>query len=409
MFGLVTPCRHALPGALRDAWTAHLCGLCLTLRDRHGQLARTTTNVDAVMVSVLVAAQRPELAATRTAKACLLRGMRPARVVRSDAPAARLAGGVSLVLAGGTLRDHVADGDLPRTARPLAGRVGRRWETRGRAMLGELGLEAERLAGVAQRQAQVESDARAGDLLVVTAPAEAAVSDALAHTAALAARPDNRAALAEAGRMIGRVVHLADALLDQPDDDRHGRWNPLTATRTAPSEAVAVIRRALERTRATVDRLDLPGLAPGAAPDAVVQAELARRLLGRELPRAVHRMLARAGHGGRVCGGRERCGGPVGAEPSLDPGAARPRVSPASPSVSPEGLPPGPIQALSGPEPARGRDGCCNWRRWCDSCDCDCDCCDCCDCCNCGDCCDSCGCSDSCDCGGCCDCSGCDC
>jgi hypothetical protein len=59
MFGIIRPCRHSLPGDLHAAWSAHLCGLCLALRDGHGQIARVATNYDGMIISVLVEAQNP--------------------------------------------------------------------------------------------------------------------------------------------------------------------------------------------------------------------------------------------------------------------------------------------------------------------------------------------------------------
>jgi hypothetical protein len=46
VFGVVRPCRHVLCGSLFRDWTAHLCGLCLTLRAEHGQAARLVTDYD---------------------------------------------------------------------------------------------------------------------------------------------------------------------------------------------------------------------------------------------------------------------------------------------------------------------------------------------------------------------------
>ena len=57
MFGIVRPCRHRLRCGLFGEWAAHLCGLCLTLRDLHGQSARLVTNYDGLLVSVLTEAQ----------------------------------------------------------------------------------------------------------------------------------------------------------------------------------------------------------------------------------------------------------------------------------------------------------------------------------------------------------------
>src|SRR3954466_877862 len=106
MFGIVRPCRHRLPETLRTSWLAHLCGLCLALRDDHGQLARTATNYDGLLVSVLVEAQGPAAAGSgrRTAGPCPLRGMRTASVARGEG--ARLAAAVSLALASAKVRDH---------------------------------------------------------------------------------------------------------------------------------------------------------------------------------------------------------------------------------------------------------------------------------------------------------------
>jgi hypothetical protein len=74
-------------------------------------------------------------------------------------------------------------------------------------------------------------------VLALTAPAEEAVAAAFAHTAVLAGRPGNAAALAEAGRFFGRIAHLLDAVEDRAGDDARGAFNPLTATGTGPEEA----------------------------------------------------------------------------------------------------------------------------------------------------------------------------
>src|SRR5215468_183761 len=134
MFGIIRPCRHRLGGELRSAWQAHLCGMCLSLRDDHGQLARLATNYDGLIISVLAEAQAPPGTdpSRRRAGPCPLRGMRRADVVTGDF--ARLAATVSLVLAAAKARDHAADGD------GLAGRPGlrqattalaRNWESQG--------------------------------------------------------------------------------------------------------------------------------------------------------------------------------------------------------------------------------------------------------------------------------------
>nr|BFE84926.1 hypothetical protein GCM10020093_075270 [Planobispora longispora] len=78
MFGIVRPCRHGMCGGLFAAWMAHLCGLCLALRDEHGHAARLVTNYDGLLVSVLTEAQAPALSPRREAA--------PARCAGSPAP-----------------------------------------------------------------------------------------------------------------------------------------------------------------------------------------------------------------------------------------------------------------------------------------------------------------------------------
>lgn len=111
MFGILRPCRHSLSEDLAREWMSHMCGLCLALRDEHGQTSRIATNYDGLVLSVLTAAQSEEHAGTRTAGRCPLRGMRGARV--ADGSGAHLAAAVSLMLASAKISDHIEDGTAP--------------------------------------------------------------------------------------------------------------------------------------------------------------------------------------------------------------------------------------------------------------------------------------------------------
>src|SRR5690349_18621095 len=114
MFGIIRPCRNRMGAELRSAWLAHLCGMCLSLRDEHGHLARVVTNYDGLLISAMVEAQSG--LSRRSAGPCALRGMKSADVAIGSG--ARLAASVSLVLASLKIDDHVDDGD------GLAGKVG---------------------------------------------------------------------------------------------------------------------------------------------------------------------------------------------------------------------------------------------------------------------------------------------
>ncbi|MEW9550766.1 DUF5685 family protein [Nonomuraea sp. NPDC050783] len=238
MFGILRPCAaHGCPSLMR-AWRAHLCGLCLTLRDGQGHGARLATNYDTLVVSVLAEAQLPSAAPRRTAGPCALRGFRPAEVLDARADGARLAAAVSLVLAAGKLRDHVADGEAAFGTVAARRRLAARWQRGGARMAAGVGFDAAALAATVDRQLDVERSAGpATGLLALTAPTEDAVAAAFAHTAVLAGRPGNAAPLAEAGRFFGRLAHLLDAVEDRAGDEARGAFNPLTATATSPREA----------------------------------------------------------------------------------------------------------------------------------------------------------------------------
>ncbi|MFF0492281.1 DUF5685 family protein [Nocardia sp. NPDC004068] len=238
MFGIIRPCRHRLGEELGRAWLAQLCGLCLALRDGHGQAARVATNYDGLVISALVEAQSPGTS-RRAAGPCPLRGMRRADVATGDC--VRLAATVSLVLAAAKVRDHADDGDGwagTTGLRPAARRIADRWARQGTESGAALGFDTAVLLRAVDRQIAVEAAAGPGTaLLEVTEPTEAATAAAFGHTAILAGRPRNVDALTEAGRLFGRTAHLLDAVEDLADDLARGKWNPLAATGSGVDEA----------------------------------------------------------------------------------------------------------------------------------------------------------------------------
>lgn len=272
MLGLVQPCRHSLPGDLFTQWQAHLCGLCLSLRDGHGQAARLTTNTDAVMISILTAAQRPQPETIAGAGACPLRGMRSAVVVGATDPGLTLAAAASLTLAAAKAGDVVAEQrhGLARPSRlkaAVARGAARRLERHARTEDSPLDVDA--LLTTLSDQAALESSgvapagsktatagsrmatagsrvATAGSgptLTELTEPTARACAQVFAATADSAGNPANREPLAEIGYHYGRLAHLLDAVEDIGRDARTGDFNPLTATGTTTAEALADCRR----------------------------------------------------------------------------------------------------------------------------------------------------------------------
>lgn len=307
MFGIVRPCRHRLRGRLFGEWTAHLCGLCLTLRDLHGQSARLVTNYDGLLVSVLTEAQNPALAPHRAAGPCALRRFRRADVIDASAVGAQLAASVSLMLAAGKIRDHVADRDGAYARRLVAAGAGlaaSRWQAAGHRVGASIGFDAALLADAIARQARIERSATAA-LAEITEPTETAVSAAFAHTAVLAGRPANVEPLAQAGLYFGRIAHLIDAIEDLADDEITGAYNPLLATATPPLQAAGHCATALTGLRTSIAALDLE------------RPALTESLLASEVGVAVDRAFTQIMRDAGLAG-------PDGTGASLGPGPADP-------------------------------------------------------------------------------------
>ena len=344
------PCRHRLSATERTRWAGHLCGLCLTLRDEVGHDARLATSYDGLLLSVLVEDLAPDGVGHRRAGPCPLRGMRPARVVASTAAAAQLAASVSLLLAAAKVADHVADGQAPRAMRL----VSRRWERAGRLLVDGVGLDPRAVLGPVADQAGVEA-VGGRDLCSYTAPTEAATSAAFAHAAVLSGRPDFGPGLATAGAAFGRLAHLLDAVEDEADDRRAGRFNPLAASGTSRSEARTVAERCVI------------GLRHGLGSAGLTGSTLAHRLLVHEAGHAVRRIFDHPAEGS----------GPLGCLLVACPSCAE----------------------MPNPLPGKGRRRCGRCCSGCDCCEDGCDACDCCCCCAEGaSCCDCCNCCDGCDC-----------
>lgn len=306
MFGIIRPCRHRLGGDLAAAWQAHLCGMCLSLRDDHGQAARLATNYDGLVISVLAEAQADGAPERRTAGRCALRRMRKLDVAVGDC--ARLAATVSLVLAAAKIRDHTDDGDgafgTP-GVRGAAAALADRWAAAGTRTGRELGFEVGVLTEAIGRQTAVEAAAGPGTpLLAVTEPTETATAAAFAHTAVLAGKPVNKPPLAEAGRLFGRIAHLVDAVEDLAADQASGAWNPLLATGRDLTEARRLCDDALLGIKLALNDAEF------------TDTSLVHALLVHELARSVRRVFAAAPAGpgaAAASAGSPGCGLPAAA------------------------------------------------------------------------------------------------
>ncbi|WP_433757654.1 DUF5685 family protein [Nocardia sp. CA-135398] len=411
LFGMLRPCSHGAEkyGIDASTWRTHMCGLCLGLRDGHGQLARAATNTDAIVLSVLTEAQMSGSVGRSTAGPCALRGMRRAEVASADSPGVLLAATASLLLGSAKIRDHVHDGDgSVLTRRPMT-KVSSRWADRARSQASLIGLDVEPLVAAINSQAELEALASASaipsaaaepfasrlhepgvvasppvSLDELTAPTQICGAEFFAHTAVLADRPDNVAALREAGRHFGRIAHLADAIEDFDDDRTRGRFNPLAATGTTMPEAYDLLRQSDSHLRKAVAEAKLD------------QVPTIRWMLIDPLHALVRRVGRGLGATANACSTSRHT--PTMQYP-MPPGTGFERP-PRRPGI-------GEALALVLGVYCTGYACCadhtnpCDGTRkdaWIKNCDCG-------DCCDCGECCDGCNC---CDCDGCC-CDGCGC
>jgi hypothetical protein len=237
-----------------------MCGLCLGLREGQGQLARTATNTDAIVLSVLTEAQLDAPMRRTTAGRCALRGMQRAEVAAADSPGVLLASTASLLLGSAKIRDHVEDRDgSVLTRRPMA-KVSTRWANGARVQAGRIGLDLEPLVAAINSQTTLEQ--RGGvSLDELTVPTQTCAAEFFAHTAVLAGQPDNVDPMREAGKHFGRIAHLADAVEDLEDDLANGRFNPLAVTGTTLPEAYDLLRQSdsdLRRAVAAAELADVP-------------------------------------------------------------------------------------------------------------------------------------------------------
>lgn len=265
---MLKPCAHgaAKYGIDPGQWQAHMCGLCLGLRDGHGQLARAATNTDAIVLSVLTEAQAGDSGARTTAGPCPLRGMRRASVVAANAPGVQLAATASLLLGAAKIRDHVDDGDAAALARGPMRRVSSTWAARAQEQAAQIGLDVRPMLAAIATQSALEAKAAPdatslGTLDDLTGPTQLCAATLFGHTATLAGRPENVVALQEIGRHVGRIAHLADAIEDLERDRARGRFNPLDATGTDMPRAYQLVREsetAIRRAAAEAELDQLP-------------------------------------------------------------------------------------------------------------------------------------------------------
>ena len=219
MFGYVRPALEGLEEGQRDAYQSAYCGLCHALGERHGWLARMTLQYDFTFLAiVLTAGAGEDRLCPRRCPLHPLRGPRPCL----GGAALDAAADQSVILTWHKLGDDVDDHGFF-TALPfrLARRLFRRAYRRA-----------------AQAQPRFDGRVREGlarlrELERAGSPQLDRAADAFAGILGCAAQAvpgeGERRALSQLLYHLGRWVYLMDAWDDLEEDERRGRYNPLTA------------------------------------------------------------------------------------------------------------------------------------------------------------------------------------
>lgn len=216
MYGYVRPVRDELKVREYEQFRGVYCGLCHTLKERYGPLARFAVNYDLTFLAMLLAGPQEEKTCPRR---CPYHPMRKTMCPEAF-PAMEAAADYSVILAYWKMRDGVRD-------ERFFGALG--------ARLGAATLRPAYKKAAAARPAFADTAKTELSALALLEEEMTPVLDAAAEPFAklLAAAADGAADSAR-GRVLrellyhlGRIVYILDAADDLSEDERTGAYNPL--------------------------------------------------------------------------------------------------------------------------------------------------------------------------------------
>ncbi|MCP4347117.1 MAG: hypothetical protein GY795_16510 [Desulfobacterales bacterium] len=224
MFGLIKECH--LNCSEKQTWTAHMCGLCLALKENHGQLSRLATNSDAVLLSVLCEAQSPEMF-PRTLHSCAFHKFRKKDIVKPDNAASQYAAAISVLIGASKIADHVIDKDtwikyFPNFFYSIASR----WNRAAHGIGKGLGFNTQSVESRIKLQLSREQQQNK-DFTFYSHAIEEASAETCSFTADISGCRRNKEILYHVGQMFGRIIYLLDSYRDYASDTAHNKFNAL--------------------------------------------------------------------------------------------------------------------------------------------------------------------------------------
>ena len=213
MFGYIVPAMEALSEENRNRYQAYYCGLCRTLKERHGNTGRLTLSNDMTFLFVLLSSlYEPEEQTGK--KRCAPHPIHPRSYLQNEFAAYCADMNIALAYHKG-LDDWKDDRSLM-----------------GRAQAGLLAKAYSRVEAQYPEKCKAIEECLAA--IGCLEEENAALADAPANLTArmlgmiFRCREDEWAdTMEEIGASIGRFIYLMDAYDDLTSDCKHGRYNPL--------------------------------------------------------------------------------------------------------------------------------------------------------------------------------------
>ncbi|MDM8556662.1 DUF5685 family protein [Desulfococcaceae bacterium HSG7] len=244
----------------RRDWMAHLCGICLALKNNYGFPARMAVNTDGVALSVLCEAQA-DIPFPRSRHRCPLNGYREIDIVRPDAVMMSFAAMISVLSGAAKINDHIEDNDSRLPLFPLIfKKISHKWEKLAVIHSKIMGFDSTAITSQFHRQSLVEQTP-ARNFSYYTGPTETAAAAAGEFTAVIAGKQQNRDSLHKLGRMYGRILFLLDSYRDYSDDLAQHKFNVLA--RTMPYSEIKALSGKLfldacDTIKTCLEQMDMP-------------------------------------------------------------------------------------------------------------------------------------------------------
>ena len=221
MLGNIAPFTPALSRREKDRYSTFYCGLCKTLGKRYGVFSRFLLSYDMAFTAMVYDGINGFQARWNN-EGCFANPFKK-KTVAKNSPGAAFAADVMFLLAYHKLADNINDEKLLKKAaciclypyfRMKYSRAKKRQPTLARCIESEC-----------KKQLRLEKSG--ADIDSLRRPTSNMTRRIMLECAA---ESGNKAAAGQFGFFLGRVIYLLDALLDRPQDEAEGRFNPFTAS-----------------------------------------------------------------------------------------------------------------------------------------------------------------------------------